>query len=77
MYKIVQNEYKIMIQFFIFKVHLRRLHVSDTPPPLKFELQIAEQEKVYKNWDFGNKTVQNKYKIMMYFSLSKSVLGGW
>ncbi len=38
-------------------------------PAPKFELPIAQEGTVYK-------IVQNKYKIMMYFSFSKSVLGG-
>ncbi len=34
-YKIVQNEYKIMTQFFMLKLHLGwRLHVTSPPPNL-------------------------------------------
>ncbi len=28
-YKIVQNEFKIMMQFFMLKLHVRRRHVSN------------------------------------------------
>ncbi len=31
---------------------------------------------VYKIWDSVYKIVQNKYKIMIYFSFTKSVFGG-
>ncbi len=48
MYKIVQNEYKIMIQFFILKLHL--VGAACHQPP-KFELPIAEEGMVYKIWD--------------------------
>ncbi len=48
------------------------MHVT-TP---KFELPIAQEGMVYKIWDSVYKIVQNKYKIMMYFSFPKSVLGG-
>ncbi len=47
------------------------LHVSDP------QIWIADSGKrVYKIWNLVYKIVQNKYKIMIYFSLSKSVLGG-
>ncbi len=45
-------------------------------PAPKFELPIAQEGMVYKIWDSEYKIVQNKYKIMIYFSFSKSVLGG-
>ncbi len=73
MYKIVQNEYKIMTQFFMLKLHLGRLHVTSPP---KFELPIAQEGMAYKIWDSVYKIVKNKYKIMVYFSFSKSVLRG-
>ncbi len=53
-YKIVQNEYKIMIQFFMLKVHLGGCMSPDTP---KFELRIAEEGRVYKIWDLVYKIV--------------------
>ncbi len=49
------------------------LHVTS---PLKFELPIAQEGMVYKIWDSVCKIVQNKYKVVIYFSFSKSVLGG-
>ncbi len=45
-------------------------------PAHKFKLPIAQEGRVYKIWDLVYKIVQNKYKIMIYFSFSKSVLGG-
>ncbi len=45
-------------------------------PAPKFELPIAQEGMVYKIWESVYKIVQNKYKIMIYFSFSKSVLGG-
>ncbi len=71
-YNIVQNEYKIMIQFFMLKLHLGGC-MSLAP---KFELLIAQEGMVHKIWDSVYKMVQNTYKIMIYFSFSKSVLGG-
>ncbi len=50
------------------------MHVISSFP--KFELRIAQEIRAYKIWDLVYKIVQNKYKIMIYFSLSKSVLGG-
>ncbi len=47
-----------------------------SPAPPKFELPIAQEGMVYKIWDSVYKIVKNKYKIMIYFSFSKSVLGG-
>ncbi len=44
--------------------------------PPKIELPIAQEGMVYKIWDSVYKILQNKYKIMIYFSFSKSVLGG-
>ncbi len=44
--------------------------------PPKFELLIAQEGMVYKIWDLVYKIVQNKYRIMIHFSFSKSVLGG-
>ncbi len=41
----------------------------------KFELPIAQEGMVYKIWALVYKIVQNKYKIMIYFSFSKCVLG--
>ncbi len=43
--------------------------------PPKFELLIAQEGMVYKIWYSVYKIVQNKYKIIIYFSFSKSVLG--
>ncbi len=71
-YKIVQNECKIMIQFFMLKLHLG---CCMSPAP-KFVLPVAQEGMVYKIWDSKYKIVQNKYKIMIYFSFSKSVLLG-
>ncbi len=63
-----------MIHFFMLKLHLRGCM---SPPPLpKFELLIAQEGMMYKIWDSVYKIEQNKYKIMIYFSFSKSVLGG-
>ncbi len=45
------------------------------PAPRKFELLITQERMVYKIWDSVYKIVQN-YKIIIYFSFSKSVLGG-
>ncbi len=50
---------------FYVETAFRGLHVT-TP---KFELPIAQEGMVYK-------IVQSKYKIMIYFSFSKSVLVG-
>ncbi len=73
-YKIVQNEYKIMIHFFMLKLHLGGgLHVTN---PSNLNCRYAQEGMVYKIWDSVYKIVQNKYKIMIYFSLLKSVLGG-
>ncbi len=47
----------------------------DRQPP-KFELPIAQEGMVYKIWDSLYKIVQNKYKIIIYFSFSKSIWGG-
>ncbi len=73
-YKIIQNEQKIMIQFFILNLHLG---CCMSPAP-KFELRKAQEGRVYKIWDLVHEIVQNKYKIMIYFSLLKFVffLGG-
>ncbi len=46
-----------------------------SPAPSKFQLPIAQEGMVYKICDSVYKIVQNKYKIMLYFSFSKSVLG--
>ncbi len=70
-YKIVQNEYKIMIQFFMLKLHLGA--ACHQQP--KFELLIRQEGMVYKIWDAVYKIVQKKYKIMIYFSFLKFVLG--
>ncbi len=74
MYKIVQNEYKIMIQFFMLKRHLGGGGCMSPAP--KFELPIEQEGMAYKIWDSVFKIVQNKHKIMVYFSFLKSVLGG-
>ncbi len=71
-YKIVQNEYQIMIQFFMLKLHFGGA-VCHQPP--KFELPTAQDGLVYKIWDSVYKIVQNKYKIIIYFSFSKSTWG--
>ncbi len=55
MYKIVQNEYKIMVQFFMLKQHLGGVGAA-CHQPTKFELPIAQEEMAYKIWDSG---VQN------------------
>ncbi len=122
-YKIVQNEYKIMIQFLMLKLNCGGGATCHQPPhiwiadsaigngvqnlwldiqnctkwvqnydpvfyvetafvgaachqPHKFELPIEQEGMVYKIWDSVYKIVQNKYKIMLYFSFSKSVFGG-
>ncbi len=67
--------YKIMIQFFMLKLHLEGSEGCMSPAP-KFELGIAQEVRVYKIWDLVYKIVQNKYKIMTFFSFSKSVWGG-
>ncbi len=73
-YKIVQNEYKIMIQFFMLKLHLRGgLHVTSPP---KFELPIAQEGMVYKIWDSVYKIVDNGHKIMVQFFMLKLHWGG-
>ncbi len=59
-----------MIQFFMLKLEVGAACLQ----PSKFELRIAEEGKVYKMWDLVYKIVQNKYKIMIYFSFSNSVL---
>ncbi len=74
MYKIVQNEYKIMIQFFYVETALGGGAACHQPP--KFELPTAQEDMAYKIWESMYKIVQNKYKIMVYFSFSKSVLVG-
>ncbi len=61
MYKIVQNEYKIMLQFFMFKLHLGGGGVCMSPP--QFELPKAQVGMVYKIWDLVYKIVQN-YDIL-------------
>ncbi len=61
-----------MIQFFMLKLQLGGAACHQPP---KFELPIAQEEMVYKIWDSVYKIVQNKYKIMIYFSFSKSVWG--
>ncbi len=71
-YKIVQNEYKIMIQFFMLKLHL---WAACHQPP-KFEFPIAQEGMVYKIWDSMYKIVQNEYKIMTQFFMLKLHLGG-
>ncbi len=48
---------------------------SLTPTP-KFELRLSEVGRMYKIWNLVYKIVQNEYKIMIYFSFSKSVLMG-
>ncbi len=64
-----------MIQFFMLKLHVGGGTAARLQPS-KFELRIAEEGRMYKIWDLVYKIVQNKYKIMIYFSLSKSVWGG-
>ncbi len=66
-----------MIQFFMLKLHLWGC-VSPAGP--KFESRIAQEVRVYKIWDLVfkiwvlvYKIVENKCKIMIYFSLSKSI----
>ncbi len=44
--------------------------------PFKFELQIAEEGRVYKIWDLVYKIVQNEYKIMIQFFTLELHLGG-
>ncbi len=73
MYKIVQNGNKIMIQFFILKLHFGGLHFTSPPP--KFELRIAQEGTVYKIFKFMYKIVQNEYKIMIKFFTLKLHLG--
>ncbi len=68
MYKIVQNEYKIMIQFFMLKLHLGGAPCHQSP---KFELPIAQEGMVYKIWDSVYKIVQNEYKIGIQFFMFK------
>ncbi len=58
MYKIVQNENKIMMQFFILKLHFGALHF--TAPSPNFELCIAQEGTVYNIWNMMYKIVQNK-----------------
>ncbi len=73
-YKIVQNGYKNYDPvFYVETAFGGGLHVTS---PQKFELLIAQEGMVYKIWDSVYKIVQNKYKIMIFFSFSKSVLGG-
>ncbi len=74
MYKIVQNEYKIMIQFFMLRLHLGGGAACHQPP--KFELPIAQEGMVYKIWDSVCKIVQNEYKIMIQFFMLKLHVGG-
>ncbi len=57
----VQNEYKIMIQFFMLKLHL----MGPMSPAPKFELRIAQEGRVRNIWDLVYKIVQNEYKIMI------------
>ncbi len=64
-----------MIQYFILKLHFGGLHFTSHHLP-KFELPMAQGGMVYKISDSVYKIVQNKYKIMIYFSFSKSVLVG-
>ncbi len=63
-----------MIPFFMLKLHLGE--GAGCHQPLKSELRIAQERRVYKIWDLVHKIVQNKYKIMKYFSFSKSFWGG-
>ncbi len=60
----VQNEFKIMIQFLCWKL----IWEAACLQPSKFELRTAQKGRVYKIWDVMHKIVQNKYKIMIYFS---------
>ncbi len=64
-----------MIQFFYVETSLVGVGAA-CQQPLKFELRTAEDGVVYKIWALVYKIVQNKYRIMMYFSLSKSVFWG-
>ncbi len=74
MYKIVQNEYKIMIQLFMLKLHLEGGCTFPTPTP-KFELRLAVGGRMYKIWDLVYKIVQNEYKIIIQFFMLKPHLG--
>ncbi len=62
-----------MIQFFTLKLHWGGDCMSPAP---KFELPIRQEGMVYKIWNSVYKIVQNKYKIMVYSSFSKSGWGG-
>ncbi len=42
-------------------------------PIPKFELRKAKEGRVYKIWHLVYRIVQNEFKIMIYFSLLKSV----
>ncbi len=68
MYKIVQNDDPVSYVENAFGV----THVTSPIP--KFQLPIVQEGMVYKIWDSVYKIVQNKYKIMIYFSFLKSVL---
>ncbi len=75
-YKVVQNEYKITIQFFMFKLHLGEGGLQVSNPSPKFELRIAEEGRMYKVGDLVCKIIQNEYKIMIQFLMLKLHLGG-
>ncbi len=75
-YKIWDSVYKIVQNYDpVFYVEIAFGGSACHKPP-KFELSLAQEGMVYKIWDSVYKIVQNKYKIMIYFSFSKSVLGG-
>ncbi len=67
-YKIVQNEYKILIQFFMLKLHLRGMQV--TVPHSKIWISDRARRKCVQNSGLGvqnrSKYVQN-YNPVFYF----------
>ncbi len=71
MYKIVQNEYKIMIQLFVFELHLGGCS-SPTAHP-KIWITVSWRRKGVQNLVLG---VQNEYKIMIQFYMFKQHWGG-
>ncbi len=71
--KLYKMSTKLWSSFLCWNCIWGGLHVTSLP---KFELPIAQEGMVYKICDSVYKIGQNKYKIMIYFSFSKSVLGG-
>ncbi len=64
-YKIVQNEYKTVIQFFMLKLHLGDARLPH--PTTKFELRLTKGGRMYKISNLVYKIVQISTKLWSTF----------